>query len=337
MKHEIDLSNYSIHTDLAIETIEDRIIKEGVRISTKSYDDILVTTALVSRKGSKVIGKKPGRYITIEFSDITDETNRKNVTNVLVKELKKIVRIKNKEDHILIIGLGNDKSTPDALGPLTVNQITVTNHLYEMSLMDSSYQRVSAFNTSVMGKTGIETSDLIKKVIELLNPSMIIVIDSLASSSISRVNKTIQMTDTGIHPGSGIGNTRKEISKDVLGIPVIAIGVPTVVGAVTIVSDTIEFLTKHYVYVKKNNSNPKYKLITNANYLKEDLVITSHDRENLLGLLGTLTEEEIKSLIFDVLTPIGYNLMVTPKEIDFTIAELGNVISKSLNKTLHGR
>jgi len=337
MKHEIDLSKYSVRTDLAIESIENRINKVGIRISTKNYNDILVTNAIVSRKGSKALGKKPGKYITIEFSDITDETNRKNVTNVLIKELKKIIRIKNKEDHILIIGLGNDKSTPDSLGPLTVDQITVTNHLYEMNLVDRTYQRVSAFNTSVMGKTGIETSDLIQKVIELLRPTLVIVIDSLASSSISRVNKTIQMTDTGIHPGSGIGNARKEISKDVLGIPVVAIGVPTVVGAVTIVSDTIEFLTKHYVYAKKNSSNPKYKLITNANYLKEELNISESERKDLLGLVGTLTEEEIKLLIQDVLTPIGYDLMVTPKEIDFTINELGEVISNSLNKLLHDR
>ena len=337
MKHEIDLSKYSIYTDLALETIESRTENDGIRLSVKKYDDISVTTALVSRRGSTSLGRKPGKYITIEFPDVTDESNRKNISSILVKELKKIIRVKDKNEHILIIGLGNEKSTPDSLGPLTINQIIVTNHLYELGVVDPSYQRVSAFNTSVMGKTGFETSDLLQQLVDMLKPSAIVVIDSLASSSVSRVNKTIQMTDTGIHPGSGIGNKRKEISKEVLGVPVIAIGVPTVVNAVTIVSDTIEFLTKHYVYAKKNISNPKYKLITNHNYLVEDLDISAKERENLLGLVGTLAEEELKSLINDVLTPIGYNLMVTPKEVDFVMEELSSILSTSLNKMLHNR
>lgn len=173
--------------------------------------------------------------------------------------------------------------------------------------------------------------------IELVKPSMLLVIDSLASTSINRVHKTIQMTDTGIHPGSGVGNKRKEISKDLLGIPVIAIGVPMVVDAVTIVSDTINFLTQHYVYMKKHMNNPKYKLMTSINYLKEKNEISSSDREKLLGLIGTLNEEETKSLIYDVLTPIGYNFMVTTKEVDFIVEELSSLLSKGINKLLHNR
>lgn len=337
MKHEIDLSKYSIRTDLAIESLSDDYSSNGIKVSEKEIEEIRVTTVMVSRKGSTKIGKKPGKYITIEFDDITDETNKKKVSQVFVKELKKLVRLKSKEDHVLVIGLGNESSTPDALGPLTVSQVMVTNHLYQLGLLDPTFQRVSIFAPSVMGKTGIETSDLLGSMIELVKPSMLLVIDSLASTSINRVHKTIQMTDTGIHPGSGVGNKRKEISKDLLGIPVIAIGVPMVVDAVTIVSDTINFLTQHYVYMKKHMNNPKYKLMTSINYLKEKNEISSSDREKLLGLIGTLNEEETKSLIYDVLTPIGYNFMVTTKEVDFIVEELSSLLSKGINKLLHNR
>lgn len=337
MKHEIDLSKYLVRTDLAIESLSEDSSSNGVKVSEKKLEDICVTTVMVSRKGSKKIGKKPGKYITIEFQDITDEENRKKVSQVFVKELKKLVRLQSKEDHVLVIGLGNENSTPDALGPLTASQVTVTNHLYELGMLDPTFQRVSIFNPSVMGKTGIETSDLLGKLIELLNPSLLLVIDSLASTSINRVHKTIQMTDTGIHPGSGVGNKRKEISKELFGIPVIAIGVPMVVDAVTIVSDTINFLMQHYVYMKKHMDSPKYKLMTNINYLKEKNEISSSDREKLLGLVGTLNEDEMKSLIYDVLTPVGYNFMVTTKEVDFIVEELSSLLSKGINKLLHNR
>lgn len=327
MKHEIDLSRFSVHTDLAIELIEHNNNMDGIKISKKKFDDINVTTVIVSKKGSKLLNKKPGKYITIEFSDITDETNQQKVSNILVKEMKKIIKLKDKSEHVLVVGLGNDKSTPDSLGPLTINQIIVTNHLYEMKIVDKLFQRVSAFNPSVMGKTGIETSDILLKLIELVKPNLVIVIDALASSSVSRVNKTIQMTDTGIHPGSGIGNKRKEISKEILGVPVVAIGIPTVVDAVTIVSDTINFLTQHYINAKEN--------INDEDYLNAE--ISTVEKENLLGLIGTLDESEVKILMEDVLTPIGYNLMVTPKEIDFVVEELSNILANSLNRILHNR
>lgn len=335
--HEVDLSKYSLRTDLAIDSVSKKTSIQGVRINEKQIEDITVTSVIVGRKGSSAIGKKPGKYITIEFEDITDEENRKKVLQVCIKELKKMIRPKSKQDHILVIGLGNENSTPDALGPKTVQEVIVTNHLYELGMADPSYQRVSVFTPSVMGKTGIETSDLLSKVIELLQPTMIVAIDSLASTSINRLQKTIQMTDTGIHPGSGVGNSRKEISKDLLGIPVIAIGVPTVVDAVTIVSDTISCLAKHYVYMKKHMNSPKYKLMMNVNYLKEDNTISKEDKEKLLGLLGTLDEEETKKLIYEVLSPIGYNFMVTTKEIDFVIEELSKLLSLSLNKVFHNR
>ena len=177
---------------------------------------------------------------------------------------------------------------------------------------------------------------MIKNAVKSSKPDFLIVIDALASGSIERVNKTIQITDTGISPGSGIGNSRKEISIDTIGIPVIAIGVPTVVDAVTVVSDTINYMHKNYAFNKKYLTNPMSRLISNTkiNYLKEKIDIKEEDKSYLLGLVGTLTESEIKQLIYEVLTPIGYNLMVTPKEVDFEIKILSEIISGSINKVL---
>lgn len=334
MKHEIDLSKYKIRTDLAIESIP-----ENLEIKTKEIDNIKISKLYINEEISKQINKKIGNYITIEFEDITDEYNKEKVKEIFIKELKQLLKDMNikKEDSCLIIGLGNRMSTPDALGPKTIDNLIITNHLYKLGMLDEKYRRVSALNPGVMGTTGIETSDIIESISKKTKPEFIIVIDALASSSIERVNKTIQITDTGIHPGSGIGNSRKEISKDLLNIPVIAIGVPTTVDAVTIVSDTINYLTKHYSYTRKNINNPMNKLIIkgNVNYLKKEIKIDKNEKKELLGLIGNLDEEETRRLIYETLTPIGYNFMVTPKEIDFIIDKLTDIIGNGLNKTLH--
>ena len=145
------------------------------------------------------------------------------------------------------------------------------------------------------------------------------------------------MTDAGINPGSGVGNKRKEISKEILKIPVIAIGIPTVVDAASIVNDTINYLYKHFAYQKENLNNPKTKLTANVNYLKysKDLKINQEDKQKILGMVGSLDEVETKNLIYEILNPIGYNLMVTPKEEDFIIEKLAEVISKGINEALH--
>ena len=149
------------------------------------------------------------------------------------------------------------------------------------------------------------------------------------------INKTIQITDTGIHPGSGIGNKRKEISKDTLGIPVIAVGIPTVVDAASIVSDTIKYMYKNFAYTKANYDNPAEKLKFQTNYLKKNIDILEADKKNLFGLVGNLTDEEVKTFIYEILNPIGYNLMVTPKEEDFIVEKLSLLIGEGINKALH--
>ena len=333
MNKEIDLSKYKVRTDLAIDQIEEKSVLRGVKHNTEIIDNIKVTTVKLDEEND--LNKKKGEYITLEFEDVTDYENREKVTNVLTDVLRKILKLNN-DSFGLVVGLGNDKSTPDSLGPLVVNDIIVTNHLYILNELSDNYKRVAAINPGVMGETGIETSDIIDSVVKKIKPSFLIVIDALASKSIERLNKTIQITDTGIHPGSGIGNKRKEISFETLGIPVIAIGVPTVVDATVIVTDTINFIYKNYAFNKEYMNNPKSKLtFNNVNYLKKELKEDKKDKQELLGLVGTLNEEELQTLLYEVLNPIGYNLMVTPKEIDFVIKKLSSVISKSINNSIH--
>lgn len=338
MKHEIDLKDYELRTDLIVETLEHEE-EQDYEIEEKEENGIKITEVFIKKENEKIEGKKPGRYITIEFEDVTDHTNKGALEHVFTKELKNLIESLKiqKNDMGMIVGLGNRNSTPDALGPITISNILVTNHLFLYGEVEEGFRPVTTFLPGVTGETGIETSELIGSVIKDLKPSFVIVIDALASRSIERVGHTIQITDTGIHPGSGIGNKRKEISREVFGIPVISIGIPTVVDAVTICSDTIGYLYRHFSYIKQNMNNPTSKLIPSGsvNYLKEEVKEEESEKQKWLGLLGTLSEEETKQLIFEVLTPIGYNLMVTPKEIDFMIENLGLILGRGINHALH--
>ena len=329
MSHEVDLKSAGIRTDLAVELINKK---------PKEKDGIKITEIKLKEEEAKKIGKKKGNYITIEFDDITDYENKEKIKTIFIEELKKILKKSKikKDDLCLIIGLGNEKSTPDSLGPLTIEKTLVTNHLYLYGNLQEGFRRVCALSPGVMGETGIETSDLIKQITETVKPNFIIVIDALAASSVERVNKTIQISDSGINPGSGVGNKRKEISKDILNIPVIAIGVPTVVDAASIVNDTINYMYSHFAYQKENYNKPKNKLTYNVNYLKYgSKTIKIEDRKKLLGIIGSLNQYETKKLINEILNPIGYNMMVTPKEEDFIIEKLSELISEGLNNALH--
>ena len=331
--HRIDLKNVNIHTDLVIEQINDKkLIKEEV------INNIKISRVVMDK--NNLLNKKEGNYITIELTDITNYEDRENVGKVLVREIKDILNKNNIKDNYecLVIGLGNKKSTPDALGPMVIDNILVTRHLFELNAdVKEGIRKVSAIIPGVMGNTGIETIDIIKGIVDNVKPKFIIVIDSLCASSIERLNKTIQLTDTGIHPGSGIGNMRKEISKDTLGIPVIAIGVPTVVESVTIVNDTLEYMFMHLNYLKNNYETSKLVVKRNNNYLDKikSSKVSNEDKEILGGIIGSLDEEKKKNLISEVLNNINYNLIVTPKEIDFIIEKLANVISNSINNAIN--
>ena len=334
--HEVDLSKYRLRTDLIVEHLNN--FKEYEK-SEELYNDIKIETVTLDREAAKTISKKEGIYKTIYFEDVTDETNFNNLlstTTIALKDLFESMNIK-KSDSVLIVGLGNRKATPDALGPLTIDEIKITRQIVELGLpLDNKYRIISSLVPGVMGTTGIETKEIIEGVIEKTNPDFLIVIDALAASSIERVNKTIQITDTGINPGSGLLNNRFEISKETLGIPVISIGIPTVVDATTIVSNTINYIFRHFSYEKENVNNKKLKLVppSGRDYKNHDKTLNKEEREEVMGLIGNLDEDEIKSLIIEVLTPLGYNLLVTPKEIDFVISKLSSLLGKALNKGL---
>ena len=338
MKNRIDLKKFNIRTDLVI----DNKIKESYIDKKKVSESIFVTSIDVNKELGLELGKKAGSYVTIEFEDITNHEDGLEVSDVLVKELKFLLDKKNikNTDKALILGLGNRFSTADSLGPITLDKVMVTRHLFVLDTnVKEGIRSVAALSPGVMANTGIETYDIITSIIKKIKPDFLIVVDALASSSIERINKTIQITDTGIHPGSGIGNNRKEISFDTVGIPVIAIGVPTVVESSILVSDTIDYIFKHLSYVKEHyetnkliighkNSKEYLNLIKNSN-------LSDLEKKEISGILGTISDEKKKELIYEVLSSINYNMIVTPKEIDFLIDKLSEIISKAINVSLH--
>lgn len=225
--------------------------------------------------------------------------------NVLSNELRKLVgkHIESK-DEILVVGLGNLYVTPDSLGPKVINEIDITRHIinYMPQVLPENTREVSAISPGVLGTTGIETLEIIKGIVENIKPKLLIVIDALASRSIERISSTIQLSDTGITPGAGVGNTRKDLSIDTLGIPVIALGIPTVVEAATIAADSLD------LFIKK---------------LQEDAKSNE--------FLNNLKEEDKYEMIKEVLVPEDYNFIVTPKEIDDLIENMKDIVARGIN------
>ena len=338
MKNRINLENFNIRTDLVIDTK----IKGNYLDKKKINDNITITNIEVNDELAKELNKKEGSYITIEFEDITNYEDRKEVTKILSDELKKLLQKKKIKEHdsCLVLGLGNRLSTPDSLGPITLDKVMITRHLFILNTnIKEGIREVSGLSPGVMANTGIETYDIITSLTNKIKPKFLIVIDALASSSIERINKTIQITDTGIHPGSGIGNNRKEISYDKIGIPVIAIGVPTVVESSILVNDTIDYVFQHISYIKSNFETNKLTFgHRNSKKYLETLKqhnLNNQEKKELSGILGTLDDNKKKELIYEVLNSINYNMVVTPKEIDFLIDKLAEVISSAINNSLH--
>lgn len=335
--HTIDLKNKGYRTDLVIDEItREKDTKLSSKILEKTKN-VTVEEVIIDEKTN--CNKKKGIYETISFTDITDKNNFKEVEELAIKTLKNMLNKLNISSNakILVVGLGNASSTPDALGPKTLDHVLVTRHLFLLGDVEEGYRNVASFKPSVTGVTGIETKDLIEGIKEKIKPDILIVIDALASSSIERLNKTIQITSAGISPGSGVGNNRLEISQDTLHIPVIAIGVPTVVDGAIIVENTLQLLLKKISYGLENKENEKLKLvpITNQNYLNHTKELSKEQKEDLLGMVGLLDEQELKSLILEVLLPVNYNMMVTPKEIDYLIEKLSLLLGNMINKSLH--
>lgn len=350
----LDLSRYSIRTDLAVEAKNMALMEkeessqlEGIIVEEREEDGIHISAIEITEEGSETTGKKAGNYLTLEIQAIRQKDTKlqQKVIEVFAKEFSQfLIEAGIKKDaSCLVVGLGNWNVTPDALGPIAVENLLVTRHLFKLQQesVEEGFRPVSAIAPGVMGITGIETSDIISGIVEKSEPDFIIAIDALAARSIERVNTTIQISDTGIHPGSGVGNKRKELSKETLGIPVIAIGIPTVVDAVSIASDTIDYILKHFGRELNEGNKASKSLVPAWMSFGEKKVLTDEDlpseehRKQFLGIVGSLEEEEKRTLIHEVLAPLGHNLMVTPKEVDTFIADMANVIANGLNTALH--
>ena len=229
--HRIDLNKYNIRCDLINDIdidFDDNITNGNIKIQRINLNS----------KDAKRLNKKKGKYVSILFDDATDHEILEEIVEVLSLELKKILIDKSLlGKSSLIVGLGNNLSTPDSLGPKVIDNIITTRHLSEINELDKNYSCVAKIIPGVYANTGIESFDIIKGIIDRINPEFLIIIDALASNSTSKLNKVIQLTDSGIEPGSGVGNQRKELSKKTLGVEVIALGVPTVVNLHTIVKD----------------------------------------------------------------------------------------------------
>lgn len=290
-----------LHTDLALEEREkfqDDVEVSGVALNRECFEDnmiIITTVDILNEHGAQVMGKAKGTYVTIEAPDMeNDEKIAQKVSEYVAREIHRINKKINMK-KVIVAGLGNREVTPDMLGPMVTDELYVTNHIYDEfgseAFDDKKPLKVCAIAPGVMAQTGMETKELIKGIAAQINPDCVFVIDALAARSVSRLNTTIQLTDTGISPGSGVGNHRNAINSETIGVPVIAIGVPTVVDAFTIINDSME----------------KY-----------------------LEGIG-MTKQEISSFMNGFAVSNATNMIVTPKNIDESVENIARVIASALN------
>lgn len=309
---------YNFRTDMAVERNE--IYKkqnslaegiDGIENANKIIRDIEISKVKITNEnGANALGKPVGNYITLDVKEIknADEERIEEIAEIMADELRTVIgEHVSDTDDILVVGLGNRYVTPDALGPKVVPEIEVTRHILEYmpKIMPEDTRSVSAISPGVLGITGIETMEILNGIVQNIKPKMLIVIDALATRKLERISSSIQIADTGIVPGAGVNNARKEISINTLGIPVIAIGIPTVVDLATITNDCINIFIENLQQKAMSNST--------LNELKE--------KDNY---------EEIK----EALIPKDYNMIVTPKEIDKLIDNMSEIVARGINKSL---
>lgn len=314
-------------TDLAIEAHEilmnssevkeqaqENTMPPGIEVDNAGDEKVKITRVRVtSPTGEAAIGKPMGNYITLEVPElkINDPEINQKAIEVMANELKSLLQLKE-NSTTLIIGLGNWNVTPDALGPKVVSNLMVTRHLlqYVPEHVDEGVRPVCAISPGVLGITGIETGEIVKGIVDKIKPDVLIAVDALAARSMERVSTTIQIADTGIAPGGGVGNKRMELSKQTLGMPVIAIGVPTVVDAATLTNDAMDLVMD--------------------SMLKE-----APQGTEFYNMLKNLDREKKYELLKEALNPFVGHLIVTPKEIDDIISRVSKVVANGLNMALH--
>lgn len=308
---------FMVRTDLAVEAKEsfeeDNVEIKGVIIDEnyKEEQDIKITRVVIENEnGAKAMGKPMGTYVTLEAPNmvVPDQDYHREISKELAEQIKKLIPLE-KEVSVLIVGLGNREVTPDSLGPNVVENLLITRHVVreygKEALGKNKVNIISGIVPGVMAQTGMETLEIVKGVVDETRPDYVIAIDALAARSTKRLNRTIQITDTGINPGSGVGNHRNGLNLESLNVPVIAIGIPTVVDAATIVNDTMENLI--------------------------DAMEQTKELKSIGGTLKTFDVNEKYQLIREIISPHLNGMFVTPKDIDETVKMLGFTISEGLN------
>lgn len=312
--------SFNIHTDLALENREkfagQNVEIPGVKLEEEDvYSDVRLTKVqIVTDEGASIMGKPKGNYITIEVYNMNEgypPQGMKNVAEILAKELRRMLPVKNAQDieklSVLVVGLGNRDVTPDALGPYVISNLEVNRHIYMLQKKPVTGKGVSAMIPGVMAQSGMESAEMVKGIVKQIKPDVVIAIDALAARNTRRLNRTIQIADTGIHPGSGIGNHRMGLNQETLGVPVIAIGIPTVIDAATIVSDTIDAMIKAFESASKQ------------------------EKGSLTNVFSEFTPAQKIQLIRELLEPQLGTMFVTPKDIDENIKCMAETVACGIN------
>lgn len=279
----------------------------GVSEQAEDYGHIHISTVEILREdAAQRLGKKMGRYITIDIPPVVNQEDIDIISELVGQKLALLLPELTDDSCVLLFGLGNNNATPDALGPQVVERTFATRHIFShtQEQIEGVLRPLAALAPGVLGITGIETAEMIRGVAGHVQPAAMIVVDSLAAASLSRVGTTIQLTDTGISPGAGIGNNRQGVDTECMGLPVIAIGVPTVVNSIVII---YEALTQMLDYGKSQGFN----------------VLPALD-ENLLEKVST-----------KVLKSFDGNLIVTPKDIDQLVTDAAEIIAGAVAQAVH--
>ncbi len=319
-------NSVNFRTDMADERVDEykRVNNltylDGVEVIQNEKNNITTTVVKITNEnGEKSVSKKIGDYITIETKDIKylEDKEEHELVKIVSDELKNLIKGKeksNEKSSILIVGLGNEYITPDALGPKVVKNINITRHVLNIAgdIANSNQRSVCAIMPGVLGTTGIETFEIVKSVVDRIKPDIVIAIDSLASSSMHRIGNTIQLSDTGITPGAGVRNKREGLNYESLNVPVIALGVPTVVDFVTLTNEAID------------------KMIDKtANEIEE---FEDVDNDQLKNIVGFLNQKTRYDMVANLLNSDSY--IFTPKEVDELIDVTSSIIGKSINLAL---
>lgn len=283
----------------------------GVRFEEERDGELTVSrVTILDEAGAAAMGKPPGRYLTLEARGLLQRATglQEQVARRLAAELRAL--LPGPDAKVFVVGLGNWKATPDALGPKVVARLMVTRHLddYVPADLRGGLGSLCALAPGVLGITGLETVEIVEGIVRRVQPDAVVAVDALAARSIARILTTVQLSDAGINPGSGVGNHRRAITRDTLGVPVVAIGVPTVVHAFTIAMDTLDLLVQ-----RLRSTHPFY------------------------SFLDRLGGSEKQQVVQEALHPYVGDLMVTPKEIDLLVDDLAGVLAAGINAAVHPR